>query len=83
MRCGCGGEEKVKNGLKNGKQNYLCKECGTQFTTDVYAVLVDKLAAVKMYLSGISLRAIAKKFKCSHVTIQNWIKQYKASISLV
>jgi transposase-like protein len=29
--CICGGRM-VKNGIKNGKQQYLCRECGKQTT---------------------------------------------------
>ena len=28
----CGSEEHVKNGLTRGKQRYLCKGCGLNFT---------------------------------------------------
>ena len=28
----CGSKEKVKNGYNRGKQRYLCKECGRNYT---------------------------------------------------
>ena len=33
LRCKrCGSDEQVKNGLMRGKQRFLCKACGLNFT---------------------------------------------------
>ena len=74
MKCGFG--RKVKNGTKHGKQNYLCKGCGHQFTTDEGAREHDQRTAVTLYCVGMSFRKIGTVLRYSHVTINNWIKQF-------
>ena len=58
----CGSEEYVKNGLMRGKQRFLCKSCGLTFT-DTPArgkPLAMKVAAVLLYVSGLSMNRTAK-----------------------
>ena len=56
LRCKrCGSEEYVKNGLMRGKQRFLCKSCGLNFT-DTPArgkPLAMKAAAVLLSISGL------------------------------
>ena len=63
LRCKrCGSQEQVKNGLMRGKQRYLCKGCGLNFT-DTPArgkPLAMKAAAVRLYVSGLSMNRTAK-----------------------
>ena len=63
LRCKrCGSEEHVKNGLMRNKQRYLCKGCGLNFT-DTPArgkPLALKVAAVLLYVSGLSMNRTAK-----------------------
>ena len=77
----CGSGEHVKNGLMRGKQRYLCKECGLNFT-DTPArgkPLALKAAAVLLSVSGLSLNRTAKLLGVSTPTIQAWLEQFAAA----
>ena len=52
----CGREEKVKNGYNRGKQRYLCKNCGCNYTgtKNGYSEAV-KQEAIKYYMEGVLL----------------------------
>ena len=82
LRCKrCGSEEQVKNGLMRGKQRYLCKGCGLNFT-DTPArgkPLALKAAAVLLYVSGLSMNRTAKLLGVSTPTIQAWLEQFAAA----
>ena len=77
----CGSAEHVKNGLMRGKQRYLCKACGLTFT-DTPArgkPLALKVAAVLLYVSGLSMNRTAKLLGVSTPTIQAWLEQFAAA----
>ena len=82
LRCKrCGSEEQVKNGLMRGKQRYLCKGCGLNFT-DTPArgkPLAMKAAAVLLYVSGLSMNRTAKLLGVSTPTIQAWLELFAAA----
>ena len=82
LRCKrCGGEEHVKNGLMRNKQRYRCKACGLNFT-DTPArgkPLALKVAAVLLYISGLSMNRTAKLLGVSTPTIQAWLEQFAAA----
>src|SRR3954447_13270995 len=82
LRCKrCGSEKQVKNGLMRGKQRYLCKGCGLNFT-DTPArgkPLALKAAAVLLYVSGLSMNRTAKLLGVSTPTIQAWLEQFAAA----
>ena len=74
----CGSEEYVKNGQMRGKQRFLCKACGLNFT-DTPArgkPLAMKAAAVLLYVSGLSMNRTAKLLGVSTPTIQAWLEQF-------
>ena len=74
----CGSEEQVKNGLMRGKQRYLCKGCGLNFT-DTPArgkPLALKAAAVLLYVSGLSMNRTARLLGVSTPTVQAWLEQF-------
>ena len=79
LRCKrCGSEEYVKNGMMRGKQRFLCKACGLNFT-DTPArgkPLAMKAAAVLLYVSGLSMNRTAKLLGVSTPTIQAWLEQF-------
>ncbi len=79
LRCKrCGSEEQVKNGLMRGKQRFLCKGCGLNFT-DTPArgkPLAMKAAAVLLYVSGLSMNRTAKLLGVSTPTVQAWLEQF-------
>ena len=74
----CGSEEYVKNGLMRGKQRFLCKACGLNFT-DTPArgkPLAMKAAAVLLDGIGLSMNRTAKLLGVSTPTIQAWLEQF-------
>ena len=82
LRCKrCGSEEYVKNGMMRGKQRFLCKSCGLNFT-DTPArgkPLAMKAAAVLLYVSGLSMNRTAKLLGVSTPTVQAWLEQFAAA----
>ena len=79
LRCKrCGAEEHVKNGFMRGKQRYRCKGCGLNFTdTPPRGMpLAVKVAAVLLYVSGLSMNRTAKLLGVSTPTVMAWIEQF-------
>ena len=74
----CGSAKQVKNGLMRGKQRYLCKACGLTFTDTPPRgkPLALKVAAVLLYISGLSMNRTAKLLGVSTPTIQAWLEQF-------
>jgi len=82
MTCSkCLGELCVKNGNRDGKQCYLCKACGRQFTGDHEHVELEKRAAITLEGFGLSMRKIGDVLGYSHVTIMNWLRDFKERAS--
>jgi transposase len=82
LRCKrCGSEAHVKNGLMRGQQRYLCKACGLNFTDTPPRgkPLALKVAAVLLYVSGLSMNRTAKLLGVSTPTIQAWLEQFAAA----
>jgi transposase len=81
LRCKrCGAEEHVRNGLMRGKQRYRCKACGLNFTdTPPRGMpLAMKVAAVLLYVSGLSMNRTAKLLGVSTPTVMAWIERFAA-----
>lgn len=88
MNCkNCGSSKTVKNGKRNDKQLYKCKECGKQFINndnfDRMRTQKHIIAfAMDLYYEGMSVRKIQRqivylfKVKVSQVSIHNWITKY-------
>ena len=77
----CGSAKHVKNGLMRTKQRYRCKACGLNFT-DTPArgkPLALKVAAVLLYVSGLSMNRTAKLLGVSTPTVQAWLEQFAAA----
>src|SRR3954470_23850121 len=60
------------------KQRYLCKGCGLNFndTPTRGKPLALKVAAVLLYVSGLSMNRTAKLLGVSTPTIQAWLEQF-------
>ena len=74
----CRGGRAVKNGFVRGLQRYRCKGCGCNFTqshTHGYPIK-DKILAVILHLSGLSMNAIAPIIGVSTQSVMRWIKAY-------
>src|SRR3954469_10456097 len=82
LRCKrCGSEAHVKNGLMRGQQRYLCKACGLNFTDTPPRgkPLALKVAAVLLYVSGLSMHRTAQLLGVSTPTIQAWLEPFAAA----
>ena len=77
----CESEEHVKNGRMRNKQRYLCKGCGLNFTDTPPRgkPLALKVAAVLLYVSGLSMNRTAKLLGVSTPTIPAWLEQFAAA----
>jgi transposase-like protein len=73
-----------KNGLKRGKQNHICSDCGRQFI-DVYSergyLPKVKKRCLHLYLEGNGFRRIERLTGVSHNTVINWVKTAGNSLS--
>jgi transposase-like protein len=74
----CGSKYIRKNGHRQSKQNYLCKNCGRQFVEFYsqrgYSSDVKQIC-LKMYRSGTGFREIERLTGISHNTVIHWVKQ--------
>ncbi len=85
MKCpDCASDNIIKNGsIANGKQKYLCKECGRQFVlnpqkqpiSNETKELIDRLLLEKLPLAGIS-----RACKVSETWLQNYVNQKYQSV---
>ncbi|MDO5536961.1 MAG: hypothetical protein Q4F72_05495 [Desulfovibrionaceae bacterium] len=73
----CGSQAIYRNGRRAGRQCYLCRECGFQFTNLAYRErpLWEKLLAVTVHAMGISPSAIARLFCTSTSSLARWQTQ--------
>lgn len=78
--CGC--DSLIKNGSTRGVPKWKCKICGRQTSLKGDKVEEDRQKdqmrseAVLLYLSGLSLNAIAVLKSVVPSTIQRWVRQY-------
>ena len=72
----CSSKEYCKNGFKDGRQRYLCKACGLNYSTkhgrgkprDM------KRKAIELYLDGMGFRAIGRHLGVSNVAVLKWVR---------
>ncbi len=70
----------VKSGVINQKQRYLCKKCNYYFTVNKLGKKIDDYyvtKALQLYLEGLSYREIERILGVSHVTVSNWVKEFR------
>ena len=77
----CGSERFSKNGVVRGHQRYRCKACGYNFpdTPPRGYPLEQKVLAVMLYLSGLSMNRTAKLLGVSTPTVMEWIERLAAA----
>ena len=81
----CGSRNYTKNGHRNGRQFYKCKDCGRCFSPKrcQRGIEAQKTLAVILYGSGkASYRYLAKLFNVCPATIMNWVKSYADKINI-
>ena len=72
----CGSEAIVKNGFMKGLQRYKCKNCSYQFTknTPRGKPMKDKILALTLYLSGLSMNMIGQIVGVSAQSVMRWLR---------
>ena len=79
----CRSSKVVKNGCRQGKQSYLCRDCGRQFRENPqpqgYSSDVKDLC-VKMSFNGMGFRGIERVTGINHNSVINWVRQAEAAI---
>jgi len=72
----CFGKKVVKSGFVRGLQRYKCKVCGCNFTEtkERGRPLSQKLLALSLYASGLSMNRISQYFNVSTPAVLRWIK---------
>jgi transposase-like protein len=70
----------VKAGRNHsGSQKYRCKNCGKKYTPQPAPFRYPaemREQAVRLYLAGMSFRAIGRRLGVNHQTVINWINDY-------
>ena len=76
LKCGCC-TAAHKNGHMKGYQRYKCKNCGCQYTktTPRGKPEKDKILALILFLSGLSMRATGKIVVVTTQSVMRWIRQ--------
>jgi transposase-like protein len=77
MDCpGCGGNDLIKAGPKDGAQRYRCRACGRYMTDRVrrFSTAV-KAQALDMYLNNVGIRKIARFTGASPAGVLRWIRK--------
>lgn len=70
----------VKSGIIQERQRYKCKGCSYYFTVDKLGKRIDSYyvtKALQLYIEGLSYREIERLLGVSHVSVMNWVKQYR------
>ena len=73
----CASPNKVKSGMKDGRQRYKCKSCRYLFTVaqkSDTATPDQRRLALTLYLEGLGFRSIGRVMGFSHVAVYQWIK---------
>ena len=73
----CESAERQKAGFVRGQQRYRCKGCGYFYTLTPPRgrPLQEKLLALSLYASGLSINRIAQYFRVSPPGVLRWIKK--------
>lgn len=79
----CQSHKVVKNGHRQVKQSYLCRDCGRQFRENPkpqgYSADVKDIC-LKMLLNGMGFRGIERVTGICHNSIINWVRQAEAAL---
>ncbi len=79
----CGSAAYVLNGFMQGKQRYLCRDCGYNFTATVRRGVHPGLKALAILLyasAGVTMARIAKIIGVSEVAVYKWVKAAGAAV---
>ena len=80
----CSAARSVKNGrIHNGKQRFLCRQCGRQFVEQATKKVVNARARElidRLLLERISLAGIARAAQVSETWLQQYVNQKYALV---
>ena len=80
----CPSAQTVKNGrIHNGKQRFLCRECGRQFVEQLSKRVIDAATRDlidRLLLERISLAGIARAVQVSETWLQQYVNQKYAGV---
>ena len=79
----CHSTNNVKNGMVQGKQRYLCKDCNRTFREgDLRENYTEdqRMRAIKWYLEGAGIRSIERMEKVPASLVVHWIRKASDSI---
>lgn len=74
----CSSTQIRKNGHRQGKQNYFCRDCGRQFiefSSSKGYTDETKEQCLKMYVDGMGFREIQRVSGVHHTTVIQWVRQ--------
>lgn len=74
----CNSIQLRKNGRRQGRQCYQCKDCGRQFLESYRAWEYSndvKALCLRMYENGMGLRGIERVTGIHHTTIMHWVRE--------
>lgn len=75
----------IKSGIVNNRQRYRCKNCSYNFSVNKIGKKIDSYyvtKALQLFLEGLSYREIERIIGVSHVTVSNWVKEFKIKRAL-
>ena len=80
----CSSWRNVKNGrIHNGKQRFLCHECGRQFVENPHKKIIDgatRQLIDRLLLEKISLAGIARAVQVSEQWLQTYVNEKSACV---
>lgn len=78
----CQSDRRVKNGNAHGEQRYKCKDCGCNYTKSYRRghPFKDKILAVILHLSGMSMNSIAPIIGVTTQSIMRWISAFAQGV---
>ena len=75
----CGGDQLARNGLtQNGKQRYLCSDCGRRSRDNPQATGYtpeERERILRAYTERSSLRGLSRTFGVARNTVTSWLKK--------
>ena len=83
MNCSkCNSTNYVKAGFVKGRQRYKCKDCFRHYSVlqkSTASSKETKRMALQLYLEGLGFNSIGRVLGVSHVSVQNWIRDFGKS----
>jgi transposase-like protein len=75
----CNSSIKVKSSKIKEKQRYRCKECGCNYSVELYSIAKPKSLkrlVLHLYLEGLGFRSIGRILGVSNVSVLMWIRAF-------